>query len=356
MDVSQISDLLDELESPPDWTINFIPDPNEPVTDEDSEEDEDNEDNEGRGMDRNHLGRGILSGQGEIDMADPHDILPDLTVVNTIGLTLNVVEDETMEVEDVEEGEAGPSNKRRVEEIEEGEAGPSNNREVEDMEEREAGPSNKRRRVNDVVGQKVVQLSRTKNTDREWYEEQLSRYGEKIPSFVPEPARSPVPDSCHLPYDFLRLFLCPDFIETMAVKSKLYCVTRGDPGKQDIMTADNILTSIGVMYLTRYLNPAHKLLYWEDRLDVQNLFVKNAISRNKFISVLRYTYFSEDADSDPNDAFWKVRPLISHINNKARELIEQPEWVCVDESMVRYFGPHPLKQCIREKPERYNYQ
>ena len=42
-----------------------------------------------------------------------------------------------------------------------------NNREVEDIEEREAGPSNKRRRVNDVVGQKVVQLSRTKNTDRE---------------------------------------------------------------------------------------------------------------------------------------------------------------------------------------------
>ena len=125
MDVSQISDLLDELESPPDWTINFIPDPNEPVTDEDSEEDEDNE---GRGMDRNHLGRGILSGQGEIDVADPHDILPDLTVVNTIGLTLNVVEDETMEVEDVEEGEAGPSNKRRVEDIEEGEAGPSNKR------------------------------------------------------------------------------------------------------------------------------------------------------------------------------------------------------------------------------------
>ena len=142
----------------------------------------------------------------------------------------------------------------------------------------------------------------------------------------------------------------------MAVKSKLYCVARGDPGKQDIMTADNILTSIGVMYLTGYLNPAHKLLYWEDRLDVQNLFVKNAISRNKFISVLRYIYFSEDADSDPNDAFWKVRPLISHIINKARELIEQPEWVCVDESMVRYFGPHPLKQCIQEKPERYNYQ
>ena len=115
MDVSQISDLLDELESPPDWIVSFIPDPNEPVTDEDSEEDEDNE---GRGMDRNHLGRGILSGQGEIDVADPHDILPDLTVVNTMGLTLRAVEDETVEVEDIEEGEAGPSNKRRVEDIE----------------------------------------------------------------------------------------------------------------------------------------------------------------------------------------------------------------------------------------------
>ena len=47
----------------------------------------------------------------------------------------------------------------------------------------------------------VPQLSRMKNKDREWYEEQLDRYGQKILPLVPIPARTDVPDDCvlHLP-------------------------------------------------------------------------------------------------------------------------------------------------------------
>ena len=318
MTIDQIADMLEQLhEQGADKTVNLIPDSNEPVTDEDSENEEDTG---GRGMDINHLGRVILSQQGEVNVYDDDDRLPDLTVYNAEGDSVQVVQDETEE----DDGEED----REVEE----EARPS---------------SSKKRRV-----EEVPQLSRKKNKDREWYEEKLERYGQKIPAFLPVPARSTVPNDCVLPYQFLRLYLTPDFIEMLSVKSMLYCVKKGAPEKQATMTSDSILTSIGVMYLTGYLNPAQRHLYWEDRLDTQNLFVKNAISRNKFRDVLRYTYFTGANDVNPDDAFWKVRPLFTHINTMARELIEQPEWVCIDESMIRYFGPHPLKQCIREKPER----
>ncbi len=159
-----------------------------------------------------------------------------------------------------------------------------------------------------------------------------------------------------MPYDFLRLYLTQDFVDMVTVKSKLYCVRKGEPDKQTTMTPDSILTSIGVMYLTGYLCPAHKEMYWQDRVDTQNMFVKKAISRNRYQDVLRFTYFVEPEDADLGDSFWKVRPLFEHINSRARDLIEQPEWVSVDESIIRYFGPHPLKQSIREKPERYGYK
>jgi len=315
--------MLDELPGIPGTrTVNIIPDSNEVVTDEDSEEEEDTG---GVGMDINHLGRGILRQQGEVDFMDEDDELPDLTVYNTAREVVQMVDDET--------GEQDMPSEEEEEAVE------------------EAGPSRrKNRRV-----ENVEQLSRIKNKDRGWYEEQLDEYRDKIPAFVPAPARSAVPAECSLPYDFLRLYLNTEFIDMLAVKSKLYCVRKGEPDKQTNITSDSLLTSMGILYLTGYLSPAQKTLFWEDRVDTQNMFVKNAMSRNKFRDVLRFTYFTEEGDRDPTDAFWKLRPLFDHLNNMAKEYIEQPEWVCVDETIIRYFGPHPLKQAIREKPDRYNF-
>lgn len=49
-----------------------------------------------------------------------------------------------------------------------------------------------------------------------------------------------------------------------------------------------------------------------------------------------------------DDAFWKVRPLFDQINKMAKKRVSQPEFVSIDEAMVRYFGSRFLKQCIRE--------
>ena len=76
------------------------------------------------------------------------------------------------------------------------------------------------------------------------------------------------------------------------------------------------------------------------------------MSRDTFRAVTSFTYFVEPEDQDMTDPFWKVRPLIDELNKTTKQLVQQSEFVSVDESMVRYFGPHPLKQAIWEKPER----
>jgi hypothetical protein len=80
------------------------------------------------------------------------------------------------------------------------------------------------------------------------------------------------------------------------------------------------------------------------------------MSRNQFSDHVRFTYFLATVDPDPNDKFWKVRPLFDQLNQTAKQLITQTENVSVDEGMVKYFGPHPLKQYMKGKPHRFGYK
>ena len=159
-----------------------------------------------------------------------------------------------------------------------------------------------------------------------------------------------------MPYDFLRLFLDNTFLQEISHKSKLYCIRKGAVDKESIMTPDNFLTAFGIMYMTGYLSPASRRMLWENREDTQNMLVKRAMSRNMFEDMVRYMYFVEPGDQDATDAFWKVRSLFNCINRAAKKYIAAPEFVSIDETIVRYFGPHPLKQAIRDKPERFGYK
>jgi hypothetical protein len=73
-----------------DYDIVLFPLEDETLTDEDS----DDEDEDQATENPNHLGKGILSQQAELMVMD-NDELPDLTVVNSEGEIIKVVEDET---------------------------------------------------------------------------------------------------------------------------------------------------------------------------------------------------------------------------------------------------------------------
>jgi hypothetical protein len=84
--------------------------------------------------------------------------------------------------------------------------------------------------------------------------------------------------------------------------------------------------------------------------------VARTMSEATFTSVLRNTTFVKTTEPDPKDRFWKVRPLFDHINDCAKMWVKHPQHVSIDEGMVKYFGPHPLKQFMRGKPHRFGYK
>jgi DNA excision repair protein ERCC-6 len=193
------------------------------------------------------------------------------------------------------------------------------------------------------------------NRDRLWEKNQPSSFGSSVPVFQKEPLKA-VPDECQTPYDFHKLFLSDDFVDNLVTASRMYAVRKG---RQDLpvkITNDSLRVSMAIMYLTGYLTPSNRKMYWEQREDCSNSFVKKAMSRNMFVDIIQHTYFVENVIPDKNDRFWKVRPLFNHLNKTAKEFVQHPERVCVDEGMVKYFGPHPLKQFIRGKPIRFGYK
>lgn len=69
--------------------------------------------------------------------------------------------------------------------------------------------------------------------------------------------------------------------------------------------------------------------------------------RNTFDDIMRYTHFADLKKPNKDDPFWRVAMLFKVINDTATKYVEGTEFVGVVESMMRYFGPHPLKQFMK---------
>ncbi len=164
-----------------------------------------------------------------------------------------------------------------------------------------------------------------------------------VPDFQEQPLK-PVPDQCSTPYGFYKLFMRDKFVEELVRVTRMYAVRKGRPDLPAKITNNSLRTTQAIMYLTGYLIPSHRLMFWEQRPDANNMFVKKAMSRN--LDLIRHTYFVDTVVPDPNDWLWEVRPLIEHLNKMAKTYLRILEHVSIDEGMIKYFGPNPLKQAI----------
>jgi DNA excision repair protein ERCC-6 len=182
------------------------------------------------------------------------------------------------------------------------------------------------------------------NKDRVWEDSQPRLFGLSVPDFEEQPLK-PVPADC----------MPDEFVEELVRVSRIYAVRKGRLDLQAKITNNSLRTSMAVMFLTGYLTPSNRMLFWENRPDTVNMFVRRAISRNLF-QIIKFTYFTDRVIPDPADRFWKVRSLFPHLNQTAKKFEQHPAAVSVDERMVKYFGPHPLKQFMRGKPVRFGYK
>lgn len=205
------------------------------------------------------------------------------------------------------------------------------------------------------MGEPPKKLTRIHAKERKWSTRKPSNFGSAVPDFQLQPLKD-LPESCDHPYDFFCLFISDEFVDMLVNNSRLYAVRKNRPEIISKITSNNLRLTHAIMYMTGYITPSNGRMFWEEREDTRNLLVKKYMSGKIFTMLISNTYFVETATPDPADRFWKVRPLFVHLNQSAKKWVRQPERVSVDEGMVKYFGPHPLKQYMKGKPHRFGYK
>ena len=57
-------------------------------------------------------------------------------------------------------------------------------------------------------------------------------------------------------------------------------------------------------------------MHWSLDADLRNEAIAAAMSRNQFREILRYIHFSDNLNASDNYKYAKIRPLITHLNDK----------------------------------------
>lgn len=239
--------------------------------------------------DANHLGRSVLAGQAELLSLEAEDEQqPGPSSRNAQPVTRRSkqqkrpLEDEDFDM-DVDEPQPGPSSglSRHLTRmtIQKKKSREGNDSESEEDDE----PSGKG---------EPEQLARQKNVERVWHNDKPKIFGMAVPELDEQPMKQ-LPEDCKSPYEFLKLFLSDQFVEKVVEYSKSYAVRRGREDLLSKLSSDNLWLSFGVMYMTGYISPSYRRMYWEEREDTRNPMVRKAISRQTFEDIIHHTHFTD---------------------------------------------------------------
>lgn len=99
--------------------------------------------------------------------------------------------------------------------------------------------------------------------------------------------------------------------------------------------------------------------YWSQQEDLGVPLIQKSMSRNRFTKIKSYLHFrnnNELNDETKIDKGFKIRPLLNMVNDSIAQFGVFEDKLSVDETMVKYFGKHSIKQFIRGKPIRFGYK
>ena len=112
---------------------------------------------------------------------------------------------------------------------------------------------------------------------------------------------------------------------------------------------------LGSLIMSGYSKLPDKRMYWSTENDAPNL-ISNCFTRQRFEDILHCFHVGHLLPSSNDDKLGKIRPLFSLLQRKFIEAKPLPENICIDESMIPYFGHHHFKQFIRGKPIRFGFK
>lgn len=156
------------------------------------------------------------------------------------------------------------------------------------------------------------------------------------------------------PTQAFEKFIDSEVIEFLLQQCRAYALFKTEP--DPCITSEEMNVFIGILILSGYNTLPAKKLYWDQKDDVKNLLVCNAMRRDRCMTISKYIHCADNGKMDPTDKMWKLRPFMDLLKRKFLENYVPSEHLDFDESMIAYFGRHGCKQTIRNKPIRFGYK
>ena len=157
------------------------------------------------------------------------------------------------------------------------------------------------------------------------------------------------------PTGIFDLFFDDEVVQYLVDMTNLYA--HRDKGKHLFnISGSEMRLFIVILLLSGYNVLPRRKMYRENSDDVKNKSVSNAMSRNRFEEIISMLHCCDNEQLDPDDKMSKVRPLYNVINQRCLLFSSDLSFVCVDESMIPYYGRHSTKQRIVGKPVRMGYK
>ena len=162
--------------------------------------------------------------------------------------------------------------------------------------------------------------------------------------------------SCHLPADFVLKYLDSDIRESILFQSNLYMnqKQRSVPP----MSLEELYGFLGVNIIMGYHRLPSWTYYWKSDQDVTVPFVSTTMPRNRFAQLLSNLHVNDNSmiPSDNKDKLYKLRPLITKLNDNYMRLYSCSKIFSIDESMILFKGRHSIKQYNPMKPIKRGYK
>lgn len=182
----------------------------------------------------------------------------------------------------------------------------------------------------------------------DWVDDDLDFTENEFPSFDSSERKSKSPE------ELFELFFDNDVINLILQESSKYAQFRGKPDPK--ISVEELKVFLGILIVSGYNKRPGVSYFWDSGTDMRNNIIYKSMRRDRFKLIMSSIHFASNANIDPNDKMFKLRPLMNLLQRNFIKNFIPKQHLDYDESMIRYFGRHSCKQYIRGKPIRFGYK
>ncbi|KAL2098758.1 hypothetical protein ACEWY4_005238 [Coilia grayii] len=160
-------------------------------------------------------------------------------------------------------------------------------------------------------------------------------------------------------YDCFKLFISDELVGHVVEETNTFAEElkqRSEAGKMERWvgtTVAEFFTFIATVLIMAVVRKKSLKEYWTTNCMYQTPFFKTLFSQDRFLLIMRALHFINNTTMNRLDPLAKIRPILSSLTLKFREVFVPFKNLCIDESLLLWKGRLAFRQYIPSKRHRF---